>query len=129
MSNRLTIWKNISDPEYRREWAEEHVGVGLAFQIRALRESRGLTQEGMGRLANKAQGTISQWENPNYGRYSLSRLRELAAAFDVGLLVRFVPFSELVDWTAGLTPERSAPPPFEADEGFTLTEMEPETPS
>jgi transcriptional regulator with XRE-family HTH domain len=63
----------------------------------------------------KRQETICQWENPDYGRYTLKTLRELADAFDVALLVRFAPFSELVDWLIDLTPERLAPPSFEEE--------------
>lgn len=58
------------------------------------------------------QETLSQWENPNYGNYTLRTLKKLAAAFDVGLLVRFVPFSELIHWTVRIKPERLAPPSF-----------------
>jgi hypothetical protein len=42
----------------------------------------------------------------------LNTLKDLAKAFDVGLLVRFVPFSSLVDWEANLTPDMIAPPNF-----------------
>jgi len=37
-------------------------------------------------------------ENPDYGKYSITTLLELAAAFDVALVVRFAPFSELLEW-------------------------------
>ena len=72
------------------EFANEHVAAGLAFQIRRLRESRGWSQEELSRRTGKAQATISQWEDPNYGWHTLNTLKVLAAAFDVGLLVRFL---------------------------------------
>jgi hypothetical protein len=59
---------------------------------------------------------ISSWENPDYGRYSLGTLKDLAKAFDVGLLVRFVPFSTLVDWALNLTSDTIAPPSFNEEQ-------------
>ena len=66
-------------------------------------------------LANKldvTQPLISSWENPSYGQYTLQTLKDLAKAFDVGLLVRFVPFSKLIGWSVELTDELVAPPNF-----------------
>jgi transcriptional regulator with XRE-family HTH domain len=105
----------LADEEYRREFASEYIGTGLAYQIRLLREGRGWTQKELAQRTGQAQGTISQLESPNYGRYSISTLKRLAAAFDVALLVRFAPFSELAHWMLHLTPQRLAPPSF-ADE-------------
>lgn len=105
------VWSSLQDEEYRREYSAD-VGTGLAFQIKLLREKNGWTQEHVAQLTGKQQETISQWENPNYGSYTLSSLKSLAAAFDVALLVRFAPFSELVEWNTGLTPQRLAPPSF-----------------
>jgi transcriptional regulator with XRE-family HTH domain len=93
------IWHSLEDEEYRREFNAD-VDTGLAFQIRALREKNGWTQGELAERAGSDQGTISQWENPNYGRYTLKTLKSLANAFDVGLLVRFAPFSELALWAS-----------------------------
>ena len=109
------IWKSLDDPAYRQEWSKENVNVGLAFQIRALREKRGWTQSQLAEASETKQAVLSSWENPNYGKYTISTLKRLAAAFDVGLLVRFVPFSELVDWTANVTPERITPASYDEE--------------
>ncbi len=102
----------IKDKEYRRAFMEEIVGTSLAFQVRRLREARELTQEQLAEATGKAQETISQWENPNYGKYSLTTLKNLAAAFDVGLLVKFVSFAELADWVTDVAPQRQTPPSY-----------------
>jgi hypothetical protein len=47
------------------------------------------------------QHAISRLESQGYGKPTLTTLKRLAAAMDVGLIVRFVPFSELVDWVSG----------------------------
>lgn len=101
--------KSLADTEYRKAVVDDLVGTGLAFQIRQLRNARTLTQKALADQIGNNQVTISQWENPNYGKYSLSSLKELAAAFDVGLLVRFVSFGELADWTIDVSPERLVP--------------------
>lgn len=69
------------------------------------------------------QNNISRLESPDYGNYSLASLRRIAGALDVGLVVRFVPFSQYVDWLSstphldyGLSPEALAPASFEQEE-------------
>jgi len=111
MTKRQQILRSLENEEYRREFAAD-VGTSLAIQIRLLREKCGWTQEELAQRMGKRQETISQWENPDYGRYTLNTLKELAAAYDVALLVRLAPFSDLVDWVANLTPQRLAPPNF-----------------
>jgi transcriptional regulator with XRE-family HTH domain len=47
------------------------------------------------------QNAISRLESEWYGRPTISTLKRLAAALDVALVVRFVPFSQLIDWVSG----------------------------
>jgi len=47
------------------------------------------------------QNAISRLESPWYGKATIRTLKRLAAAFDVGLVIRFVPFSKLVNWVSG----------------------------
>lgn len=121
LRDRHELMDSLRDEEYRRAYADEQVSAGLAFQIRALREDRGWTQRDLAEQTGAAQPTISQWEDPDYNGYTLKTLKRLAAAFDVALLVRLVPFSGLAEWTFGLTPQRLAPPSFEKE-----LESEPE---
>lgn len=111
---REQLFEALGDVEYRRAFAED-VGTGLAFQIRALRENRGWTQEQLAERMGKRQETISRWENPEYGKHTLSTLKELAAAFDLAPIARLGSFRELVDWTIQLTPNRIAPNSFASD--------------
>jgi transcriptional regulator with XRE-family HTH domain len=114
MTKMEQLFRSLEDAAYRRAFADD-VGTGLAFQTRLLREDRGWTQEEMAARMGKSQATISQWENPAYGSYTLNTLKELAGAFDVALMVRFAPFSEIVEWSVGLTSVRLAPPSFEEE--------------
>ena len=112
---RRNFLDEVRDEEYRHEFVSEHVTVGLAFQINLLREARGWTQEDMARRCDMAQETISRLEDPNYGRYTLKTLKRLAKTFDVALLVRFVSFGELGEWTVNPTSRKLAPPSYQEE--------------
>ncbi len=114
INKREQMYESISDPEFRKQLIDEHINVGIAFQIRSLRNRQKMTQTKLAKLLGdkRKQPLISEWENPNYGKYTLGTLKDLAKAFDVGLLVRFVPFNTLVDWTIDLTSDIIAPPSF-----------------
>lgn len=113
------IVESLKDKELRDYYVADHISEGLAFQIRAMREARGWTQRELGeRAGGMAQERISQLEDPNYGRLSLSTLKRIASAFDVALIVRFAPYSELIDWTLGLSPDQMEVPCFDADPGL-----------
>ena len=115
MTKSQQIWSSLQDEEYRREYAAD-VGTGLAFQIKLIREKNGWSQQRLANFVGSHQPTIHQWEDPDYGNHTLNSLKSLASAFDLGLMVKFVPFSELVHWNANLTPERLAPPSFDEEQ-------------
>ena len=96
---------NLRDKEYRDAFVSSHIDNGIPFQIRTLREQRGWTQEELAKSSKKKQEAICRLENPNYGSLTLATLKELASAFDIALIVRFVPFGELVEWDAKLSSE------------------------
>jgi transcriptional regulator with XRE-family HTH domain len=108
------IWDSFGDEEYRREFADD-VGTGLAFQIRMLREKNGWTQTELASRIGSRQETISLWENPNYGKYTLKTLKSLARAFDLVPVFRLGAFGELVEWNVNLSPDRIAPPSFDEE--------------
>jgi len=119
------MWESLQDPDFRQQFIDEYINVGIAFQIHGLRERQGLKQKQLAeRLGDeKKQPLISAWENPNYGKYTLGTLKDLAKAFDVGLLVRFVPFSTLVDWTINLTYDVIAPPSFSEEQNYAVASI------
>ena len=63
----------------------------------------------------KLQPMISRYENPDYGKYSVTTLLELARVFDVALVVRFAKFSELVRWDLHKTSATLQPASFASD--------------
>ena len=85
----------------RQQFVESHLTKTLAYQIRATRESLHLSQSDLAELVATNQNAIYRLESPSYGRPTLTTLKRIAAAMDVALIVRLVPFSELVDWVSG----------------------------
>ncbi len=69
------------------------------------------------------QNAISRLESEDYGKPTITTLKRLAAALDVCLIVRFAPFSEVIDWVSGtphlnsgLTSDALAVPAFAIEE-------------
>ncbi|MCK4252611.1 helix-turn-helix transcriptional regulator [candidate division WOR-3 bacterium] len=114
------MWNSLRDPEFRKQLIDEHINVGIAFQIRGLRNRQELRQGDLAEQLGVKQPLVSAWENPNYGNYSLNTLKDMAKAFDVGLLVRFVPFSTLVNWSLNVTPNVIAPPNFDEEKRLAV---------
>ncbi len=115
-SHKEKLLENLKDKEYRKAFVESHINNGVAFQIRTMRGD--LTQEDLGKLAGMKQTQICRLENPNYGSFTLKTLKEIAAAFDVALIVRFVPFSELVKWDLNLSAQTLLVESFDKDPYF-----------
>lgn len=115
------VTEELQDKEFRHLYLSAHIRELIALQIRATREARGWTQGDLGARAEIAQERISALEDSDYSGATLKTLRRLAAAFDVALLVRFAPFSELAEWIARLTPERLAPASFDKEYASIVT--------
>lgn len=73
---------------------------------------------------------LSRLESPDYGRQTISSLKRIANALDVALVVRFVPFSQYIDWLSGtpridegISPNSLAVRSFEKEEEENLLEV------
>jgi len=108
----------LRDKEHRDAFVSAYIQIGIPFQIRALREQRGWTQKELADQTGVNQAWISQVENPNYQGFSLKTLLKLASAFDIGLIVRFAPFSELVKWELTLSPDKLKAESFDKESYF-----------
>lgn len=80
----------------------------LAMQLKAMREAKGWSQAELAKRAKLAETDISKIENPLGDDFELEQLIEIAKACDVGLLVRFAPFS--------FTPSTLSPASFTTEE-------------
>ncbi len=105
MSSISKLWQKLRNKAYRDGYTEAQLSIEIPFQIRALRKARDWTQAQLAERCGIPQARISHIEQPGRDPLSLRTLYRLAAAFDVGLLVQFVSFSELAHREAAFNPE------------------------
>jgi transcriptional regulator with XRE-family HTH domain len=86
----------IGDKEFRHFWSETYLRENIPFQMKTMRTERDLRQADAAKLLGKGQNGLSRLESPAYGRLTLQSLLEVAKGYDVGLVVKFVPFSRLL---------------------------------
>lgn len=96
LSKASLVSKLLVSKKFRDAYVYEHIKNGVPFQIRAMREERGWTQTKLGEVSEKPRNVITRLEDPNYGKLTIKTLLEIASAFDVALLIRFIPFSRLL---------------------------------
>jgi transcriptional regulator with XRE-family HTH domain len=110
------LLNSMRDREFRAAFNLENVYTTICFQLRALREQRGLSQGAFGRRVQMAPERISILEDPNAGtKPNLRTLLRLAEGLDVGLEARFVPFSRVLDTATDTDMEGLEVDSFEAE--------------
>jgi transcriptional regulator with XRE-family HTH domain len=117
VTSKIKLLAKLRDKDYRDAYVEEKVATSLPFQIRALREQPGRdwSQAELGKRAGMRQNAISRLEDAESGTPSINTLLRLARAFDVALLVKFVPFSKLLSEFADLSSEALSAFSFEEE--------------
>ena len=78
------------DPAFAAAFDKRRAQVEVAFQIRRLREAKGLTQKELARKVGCSQQAISAIEQAGYGCHSLPLLRRIAEALDAEVFVALV---------------------------------------
>ena len=129
---KTTVQRLRRNKPTRAQFIASHISKGIAFQIRAIRDHLRWSQTDVAGQVGMTQNAISRLESAEYGRPTLTTLKRLASAFDVGLVVRFVPFSEIVDWVsgtprviAGISAETLAPASFDEEERNRVFDVSP----
>ena len=112
VTSRKRLLAKLKNKAYRKAYTIEHVKTTTPLQIRTVREQHEWTQGTLATEAQTTQTAISRTEDPNYGNLTLNNLLKIAAALDVGLLVKLVPFSRLVKEYEDLSPESLSTPSF-----------------
>lgn len=110
--------KKLSNIEYRRQFVSAQVRRTITSQMRKLRIQRNWDQAELGQQSGMKPHAISRLENPDYGNFTVNTLLRIANAFDVGLIVRFAPFSDLAKWNQSVTETDFTPPSFSDDRGL-----------
>lgn len=102
------IWKRLASKVYRETYVTSSLDDRLAAQIRALRLVRGWNQSELAERCEMSQSRVSLLEN-SCSNASLNSLKRIASAYDVGLSVKFVSFSELINENAHTQLDRKIP--------------------
>jgi transcriptional regulator with XRE-family HTH domain len=113
------IHRLLESVESRTSYIKAKLGVLVPSQIRSLRlQSEMPRQADLAKAAGLHQSRISMFETPGASNMTIETLARLAAAFRVGLIVKFAPFSEMLAWENGFTQDSFSVIKINADEGF-----------
>jgi transcriptional regulator with XRE-family HTH domain len=123
-SKKERLLEQLKNKEYRDAFVAEMISTGIPFQIRALRKQRNWSQQKMSEETGMMQERISVLEDPNYGKLTLTTLKKLASALDIGILVRFVPISDLVKWELKLSADSLKALSYDEDPYFKIKTIE-----
>lgn len=103
-SELLNKFKKLESKDFRHGYVRSHVRIGIATQIKLLRNQAGMTQTDLASAIGTKQAVISRLEDPDGGPVNLSTLLKIAKALDVGLVAKFAPFSKFLDEAKKITP-------------------------
>lgn len=96
LSREKLVKRLKENKEFRDAFAMEFVKNAIPSQLRDLRDQRTWTQEDLGKATKKPRNVITRLENPNSNIPNLYTMLEMAWGVDAALLVKIIPFSELL---------------------------------
>lgn len=113
------IWGRFFDKEYRDGYISDAISDRIAIQIASLRQDRGWTQTQLAEKIGTQQTAICRHESGENAP-TLSTLKKIASAYDVALVVKFVPFSEFL---SGESEPIDRPIPSFSEDGMKETSV------
>jgi transcriptional regulator with XRE-family HTH domain len=123
MSAKSELVEKLKNKKYRSAYIRSQINVGIPMQIKFLRENLGWTQGALGKKAGMKQPRISAMERPGEVRFNIETLIRLASAFDVGLVVRFASYSEMLRLESQFNPNTFTIPSFDRDVALRHQEL------
>jgi transcriptional regulator with XRE-family HTH domain len=109
MDAKERLRQNLTDKEYREQYADSTLVSDISAQVQALRRQRGLSQEELAERIGSKQPKISSIETPPDGdklpNWELGTLNRVAHALGTRLRVRFESYGSLVEELGTLTTE------------------------
>lgn len=109
----LRLAEKLRNSRYRKTYVGAHVRQFLARQMREMRGEE--SQKAFGEKIDKPQNVVSRLEDPNYGKWTLSNLLEIANKLDRALIVRFVDYQTFLKWTDDQSPIAAAPAAYDQE--------------
>lgn len=101
--------------EYRFAFVEEAIRARLTAQIKALRDQNGWDYRRFSEEIGKKVSWAYRLEDPNEVSPTIPTLLQVAQAFDVGLDVRFLPFTKLLEDVTTLRENSFRVPSFDEE--------------
>jgi transcriptional regulator with XRE-family HTH domain len=123
LTSKHRLHAKLKNKAYRDAFVSARISQTIALQARVLRQKVGLSQQDLAKELGTSQNAVFRLENPQYGKHNISTLKKVASYFNVGLVVRFAPVSEIADWTLSLNPESMEIVDFDHDHGFDQREI------
>jgi transcriptional regulator with XRE-family HTH domain len=124
------ICRLLNNQESRAAYIRAKLGVLVPSQIRSLRLKSTTPpmprQEDLALETGLHQSRISMFETPGAANVTLDTLANLAGGLRCGLIVKFVPFSEMLSWENGYRQDSFDVTRLEDDESFLNPEVERE---
>jgi transcriptional regulator with XRE-family HTH domain len=93
---KLGITKKLRDQGYRHRFFARMTQDEVAFQIRMLREKRGLRQTDLAKQAKMKQPFVSRIEQSEHASWNFQTLLRLASALDARLHISFEPMEDVI---------------------------------
>jgi len=125
LQSKKALHERLRDKQYRESFIWSRITQTLAIQSRVLRQKAELSQKQLAEALGTSQNAVFRMESPKYGNLSLATLKKWASFFDVGLVVRFAPFSEIADWSQNLASDSINVPDYSHDPGLADEEQQP----
>lgn len=127
MSERSSlISRLLSSVDIRAAYIKAKLGVLVPSQIRALRLSSDMPRQAdLAKTARLHQSRISMFETPGAANMTIETLSRLAASFEVGLIVQFVPMSEMLRWENQFSQDSFQVTKLSKDDKFLVPESVP----
>jgi transcriptional regulator with XRE-family HTH domain len=120
------IHRLLESVDSRTSYIKAKLGVLVPSQIRSLRlQSEMPRQADLAETAGLHQSRISMFETPGAANMTLETLARLAAAFKVGLVVKFVPFSDMLAWESGFSQDSFTVVKIDKDQDFLNPPLRP----
>jgi transcriptional regulator with XRE-family HTH domain len=126
LQSKADLLQRLSDKRFRESFVWSRITQTLAIQARVLRQKAKLTQQELADKIGTSQNAVFRMESPKYGNSSLATLKKWADFFDVGLVIRFAPLSEIVNWSQNLKSSSIDVPHYSHDTALAETDAEKE---
>ena len=115
----LSKSRKLAKRNYRHAMVDAEIRHGITDQIRAMRLRAGWSQADLARKIGTSQPNVARMEATRDKYLSFPTLLAVAEAFDVGIVVRFAPFSEIVRRSFDKSEFEQAPLSYEEEVRFT----------